>query len=174
MRTVALRVAALALLLLLALVAVISIRTMQRLPDTVVYFVVTEETHFRLEPSYRHSRTNDLAAALTRAVEALIAGPTASERQRGLSSAIPPDTRLLGLRLDGSTVHIDLSAEFASGGGTASMVGRLYQLLYTLTQPAVVEAVALSIEGERVEALGGEGLIVAQPWRRTAGGLPVW
>ena len=55
------------------------------------------------------------------------------------------------------------------------MLGRLNQLFYTLTQPTNVERVSLRIEGESVEALGGEGILVPQPWiepeERT---LPTW
>ena len=53
MRTVSLRVAALALLLLLALSAAISIRMAQSLPNSVIYFVRDVEDHFELARAYR-------------------------------------------------------------------------------------------------------------------------
>lgn len=175
MRTVVLRVAALALLLLLALVAVISIRTMSRLPDTVVYFVKTESDHFRLEPVYRINREADTEANLLKALEELIAGPTPSEQERTLTTAVPEDTRINSLELEGSRAIVDVSGEFAAGGGTAMMLGRLHQLFYTLTQPGSVEEVALTVDGVPVQMFGGEGLLVDYPWVRSEREqLPAW
>jgi len=175
MRTVVLRVVALALLLLLALVAVITVRTLRRLPDTVVYFVASDGTSFRLEPAYRKGGRGDAAARAEREVAALAAGPTPSESARGLSNAVPADTQVLDARLDGTTLTIDLSAAFERGGGSAMMVGRLNQLFYTLTRPEGVDSVVLEIEGRRVTVFAGEGIEVASPWRRAAfPDKPVW
>lgn len=175
MRTVVLRVAALALLLLLALVGVLTVRTVRHLPNTVVYFVASDATSFRLEPVYRRSRGGDAATRAEQAVATLAAGPTASEKARGLASAVPSGTRVLHARLDGSKLTIDLSTAFEQGGGSATMVGRLNQLFYTLTAPSDVASVALEIDGRPVTAFAGEGVMVPQPWRRAAfPDHPVW
>jgi germination protein M len=65
------------------------------------------------------------------AVRALLAGPTAAERRRGYSSAVPSGTRLLGLTVKRGLATVDLSNRFASGGGSTSMNWRLAQLVYT-------------------------------------------
>ena len=175
MRTVVLRVVALALLLLLALVAVITVRTLQRLPDTAVYFVTSDGTSFRLAPAYRKAGRGDAAARATRAVAALAAGPTPDEAARGLSSAVPADTQVLGAALSGGTLTIDLSPSFERGGGSAMMVGRLNQLFYTLTRPKDVDGVVLEVEGRRVTVFAGEGIEIPSPWRRADHhDLPVW
>lgn len=172
MRTVVLRVSALALLLLLALFAAIAIRTMQRLPDMTLYFVRDQGTTFTLTPVYRHMGRLSVKQRVASQVAALAAGPEAGER---LSSAVPAGTRLLDARLDGDVLTIDLSHEFEQGGGTASMIGRLNQLYYTVTQPAGVEAVRLLVEGEEVRVFSGEGLLLEQPWVRAAQpAQPVW
>lgn len=175
MRTVVLRVVALALLLLLALVAVLSARTLGRVPDTVLYFIASDGTSFHLEPVYRRGERGtpaDHAAAL---VAALAAGPTAAESARGLSSAVPGDTRVLGASVAGHTLTIDLSPSFEQGGGTAMMMGRLNQLFYTLTRPKDVGSVVLEVGGRRVSAFAGEGIMVPSPWRRAdAPDKPVW
>jgi len=174
-RTVVLRVAALALLLLLALVAVITVRTLQRLPDTVVYFIASDGTSFHLTQAYRRGGRGDAAARAERAVAALAAGPTPDEAARGLSSAVPADTQVRSAKLDGGILTIDLSAGFERGGGSAMMVGRLDQLFYTLTRPTDVKGVVLEIEGRRVTVFAGEGIEVASPWRRAAfPERPVW
>ena len=171
MRTIALRVAALALLLLLILVSAITIRTLNRLPNSIVYFVKSQETTFTLEGVRRRFDADTSEKRLEAALRALIEGVN----EAGLSSAFPPGTEVRGLELTGDTVTVDLSDEFTQGGGTASMLGRLNQLFYTLTQPTNVSSVSLLIEGESVEALGGEGILVPQPWTEPEERvLPTW
>ncbi|MEJ2357339.1 MAG: GerMN domain-containing protein [Deinococcales bacterium] len=176
MRTVVLRVVALALLLLLALVAVLTVRTLHRLPNTVVYFVTSDATSFHLAPVYRRGGGGGGAVARAeRQVAALAAGPTPGEAATGLSSAVPADTRVLGAQLHGTTLTIDLSAAFERGGGSASMMGRLDQLFYTLTRPDGIDAVSLEVEGQPVTAFAGEGILVTNPWRRADHPSdPVW
>ena len=171
MRTIALRVAALALLLLLILVSAITVRMLNRLPNSIVYFVKSQEATFTLEGVRRRFDADTPEERLEAALGALIEGTD----ETGLESAFPANAEVRGLELDGDTVTVDLSDEFTRGGGTASMLGRLNQLFYTLTQPTNVSRVSLLIEGESVEALGGEGIPVPQPWtapeERT---LPTW
>lgn len=183
MRTVVLRVAALALLLLLVLVATLTVRTLQRLPDVTLYLVRSDATSFTLEPVHRRLRTQGARregaaqpteATVWAALEALADGPSDEEAQRGLGSEVPPATRVYDVRLDDGVVTVDLSADFTAGGGTASMLGRLYQVHYTAAQPGVVEAVRLLVDGDPVVALGGEGVMVGQPWRPPERGLPRW
>lgn len=100
------------------------------------------------------------------AARELVRGPSDAERARGLSSTIPVGTQVLGLTIEGATAVVDLSAEFASGGGTASMMGRAAQVVFTLTQFPNVEAVEFRIEGESQVILGGEGIEIEGPQRR--------
>ena len=183
MRTVVLRVVALALLLLLALVAALTMRTLGQLPDVTIYLVRADGASFALEPVYRRMRAEARDAAASAhpseatvrvAVAALAAGPSEEEVARGLASEVPPDTRVLGVRVADGVVTIDLSRDFAEGGGTASMLGRLHQVLHTAVRPGGVEAVRILIEGPPLEVLGREGIMVDQPWRAPAAGLPRW
>ncbi len=166
-RAVALRVAALALLLLLAIVAVLTTRTLQRLPDATIYLVRYDDVSgFELEPVARRLGTDDGEAYARAAVAALTEGPTASEGARGLATSVPAGTRVLDASAGDGTLRVDLSSEVASGGGTASMRGRLEQLRWTLTRPSSIEAVELWMNGEPLRVLGGEGLMVEPSWRR--------
>lgn len=94
------------------------------------------------------------------AVEALLAGPEGIETDLGFASAIPAGTELLGLETTGGVSTVDLSAGFESGGGSASMLGRVAQVVYTLTQFDGVDAVRFQLDGRPVESIGGEGVIV--------------
>ncbi|HLV12414.1 MAG TPA: GerMN domain-containing protein [Trueperaceae bacterium] len=166
MRTVVLRVVALALLLLLALVGVITARTLSRMPDTLVYLTRDTGRTFTLEAVPRVARSGGLEDRVRAQVAALTAGPTPEEERDGLGTTVPEGTRVLGVRLDDGVLTVDLSREFTAGGGTASMVGRLNQLYYTLTQPADVAAVSVTVEGRPLTVLGGEGIIVDPVWVR--------
>lgn len=174
-RTMVLRVASLALLLLLVLVGVLAIRWSLRLPDMAIYLVRSGEAGFSLELVHRRSGADGLEERIGRMVEALAAGPTAAEEAGGLGTMLPRGTRVLSARLERGLLTVDLSAEAMAGGGSASMIGRLAQLSYTLTQPRQVEALALEVEGRPASLWGGEGVIAGWPWRRPAGqGLPSW
>lgn len=175
MRIWAIRVAALAILLLLALLAALGSRTLSRLPDTVVYFVASSDDVFTLERSYRSTVRGAPEAHIRAAIQKLVEGPTAAERNRGLATALPPDLRVLDVQVEESVAFVDLSREMQSGGGSALMRGRLEQLFYTVTQPSGIEGVALSVEGRPLDVLGGEGILVERPWYRDDHpGLPVW
>lgn len=172
MRTVVLRVAALALLLLLALFSVIAIRTMQRLPDTAVYFALDQGASFTLKAVHEKAGRMEPAERAKWQVARLALGPPSGSE---LTTTVPSGTRVLNASFSNGLLSVNLSREFEEGGGSAMMLGRLNQLYYTLTQPKDVEAVALLIEGEPVRLFGGEGIIVQQPWwRPEERALPVW
>lgn len=101
-------------------------------------------------------------AVLTAALQQLLAGPTTAETasQPAVRSAIPAGTTLLGATVQDGVATVDLSGEFEAGGGTASMFGRLAQVVYTATQFPTVRAVDLHIDGQDRESLGGEGILL--------------
>jgi spore germination protein GerM len=175
LRISTLRLVTIALLILLALATFFSLRTLRRLPNVVVYFVKSEETSFTLEPAYRRESIGGLEQQLTSAVKSLIAGPTGSEQQRGLTSAIPAATKLLGLSVEGNQVTANLSSEFETGGGMSGIQGRLEQVFYTLTQPKDIDKVRLQIDGKPVTVFSGEGIMIENPWtRQDRDTLPRW
>jgi germination protein M len=97
------------------------------------------------------------------AVQALLKGPSAADKAAGVTSAIPDGTTYLGLDIADGVATIDLSKEYASGGGSASMAMRLAQMVFTLTQFPTIETVTFQLDGEAVTVFGGEGLILDHP-----------
>ena len=97
------------------------------------------------------------------AMKALLEGPTAAEKDAGMSSAIPAGTTFLGLQIKDGIATVDLSVEYGSGGGSLSMFTRLAQVVFTLTQFPTVEGVRFKLDGELIDMLGGEGIIVDEP-----------
>lgn len=102
----------------------------------------------------------------TAAMQQLLLGPTLAEQEYGLSSAIPVGAELLGLTISDGTARVDLSEEFAGGGGTLSMSMRLAQVTFTLTQFPSVQRVVLLMNGTEVTTFSGEGLILDHPMVR--------
>lgn len=99
---------------------------------------------------------------LETAFETLLAGP---ENPR-YTTTIPKGTKLLGIKTDKEGIHINLSQEFVSGGGSASMSSRLAQVIYTATSLDEDASVWVNVEGKPLKNLGEEGIIVSQPMTR--------
>lgn len=139
-----------------------------RTRPALVYFVRwdPQTNSGQLVAALRWVRGRTRADWVAGAVRELLAGPTEEEQAQGYSTEIPRGTRLLGVRVQGKTAYLDLSREFEAGGGSASMLARLYQVVYTATHFPGVEEVRVEIEGRVRESLGGEGVLVDVPVRR--------
>lgn len=107
--------------------------------------------------------TKSLATA---AVNALLAGPTTAETGRSITTAVPDGSQLLGLSIANGIATVDLSAEFESGGGSASVLTRLGQMVYTLTQFPTVKSVVFQIEGVTSKTFSSEGVVLDGPVAR--------
>ena len=78
----------------------------------------------------------------------LVAGPTESELSLPLSSALPAELEVLSTRSVGSVLYVDLSSAIAelSGSGLTLAVA---QIVFTATDIAGVDAVQLTVDGQR-------------------------
>lgn len=166
-RTATLRVAALTLLLMLILTGTLTSRTLNRTPNTLLYFVTSEGELSTLESRTRHLPLSDPETQLGRTLGALLAGPSSAETASGLRSALPPDLQVLGLRLEGGTLYLNLSRGVTEGGA--------HQLRYTLTQPSYVQSLQLSVAGEPLLGPGDENTLTDHLWQRSQHAeLPRW
>jgi hypothetical protein len=77
-------------------------------------------------------------------------------------SEIPAGTELLGVTVRNNVVTVDLSEKFSSGGGAASMLGRVEEVRKTVQRLHQNYKLKLAINGKLVPYLGGEGLEVNQ------------
>jgi Sporulation and spore germination len=93
-------------------------------------------------------------------VQAVLRGPTASERHDGLISTIPPGSQLRTVTVRGSTAIVDFSGRppnnvYASG-----------QLVYSLTELPGTESVALRFDGKPCCAYRMDGSVIVRETRR--------
>ncbi|OIP67126.1 MAG: hypothetical protein AUK43_20615 [Oscillatoriales cyanobacterium CG2_30_40_61] len=106
---------------------------------------------------------NDPTVFLNIALDQLLAGASDPNQL----SEIPKGTKLLNLTTNNDDIYVDLSPEFTQGGGSASMIGRLGQIVYTSTTLNPNGKVWLSVGGKPLTLLGGEGLEIPQPITRS-------
>ena len=130
-----------------------------------LYWLSAEDDAVALNPAMIElpadaSSTDTLEVAFSN----LMSGPDGE----GVATGIPEQTELLALKIENDGIHVDLSEDFTFGGGSASMIGRLAQVVYTATTLEPDASVWISVEGEPLEVLGGEGLLVRQPMTRDA------
>ena len=130
-----------------------------------IYRLEIVDNRIQLAPKTIHTAATSPQIALTEAFDellnqSLIVDPT---------TTIPLRTRLLNLRISDDGIHVDLSQDFAQGGGSSSMIYRVAQVLYTATSIDAQSPVFLSIEGKPLNddyPLGGEGLLLEYPLTR--------
>ena len=136
-------------------------------PATVtVYFVRDDGTAGIVVPVTRTVRARGTAPLAAAALRGMLAGPTDAERASGLTTAIPQGTSLRRVALERGVVIADFSRSVESGGGSASMLGRFWQIVYTATQFPDAPRVRILIDGQQRESMGGEGVLIDRPIAR--------
>lgn len=127
-----------------------------------VYWLKPTDTSFDLVPQPIQIAATQPNQALEQAFQALLAGPTEGTD----STTIPQGTQLLGVKMENDEVHVNLSDNFTQGGGSASMIGRVGQVVYTATTLDPNAKVYIEVDGQQLDILGGEGLELEQPLTR--------
>ncbi|MGF1567218.1 MAG: GerMN domain-containing protein [Nodosilinea sp.] len=130
-----------------------------------IYWLKDEGTGFVLIPeAISVASTADASAQVTAAFEALLS--KSGDPEQNAFTTIPEQTKLLEASVAADGVHVDLSGDFQAGGGSAAMMGRLGQVIYTATAFDPAAPVWISVDGKPLTLLGGEGLEVSQPMTR--------
>ena len=86
-------------------------------------------------------------SSLEAALRAVLAGPTASEKKRELTTQIPASTPLRSVRVVGGVATIDLGEKFAAGTNVESLSARVAQIVLTATRYPNVRSVKLLVKG---------------------------
>jgi spore germination protein GerM len=118
-------------------------------------------------------RTEPFTPAVgTRALEALLDGPTQAERAADLGTTINAGTTLRGLTIEDDVATVDLDATFVDQETPAIAVGSLAQIVYTLTQFDRIQGVVFQVDGSPLTNFGGYEIDGAQRRTNFADQLP--
>jgi spore germination protein GerM len=128
-----------------------------------IYWIKPVGTKLELVSDSVKVNTQQPKQALETAFQTLLAGP--ADQDQG-STTIPQGTKLLGLEVNGNIVHVNLSHDFITGGGSTSMMGRIGQVVYTATTLRPRSKVYIEVNGKQLDVLGGEGVELQQPLTR--------
>ncbi len=160
-----------AVLVIVALTAYFVLRPHNPIPDTIsVYYTkaadgtseVSWPVSMRPMQSGESVAEHTHNAALYAAVQA-IAGPPADVQ----AVRFPPGTRVVSVALDGTTAIVNLSGDVKNqGGGTFGENGEFKALVFTLTAIPGIDAVAVLVDGQRLDSLPGGHLELDQPLHR--------
>ena len=127
-----------------------------------IYLLKDTGRNLELVPLPIEVDTDQPNTVLTTAFNSLLTGIDGGTA----SSTIPEGTKLRSVKILDDGIHVDLSTEFTTGGGSASMTGRLAQIMYTATTLQPQAKVWIDVEGKPLEILGGEGLEIERPMTR--------
>ncbi len=127
-----------------------------------IYWLRSQKNHLDLVPQPFQVAATQPNQVLEAAFKTLLAGPSEGTD----STTIPQGTQLLGLKAENNDVHVNLSENFTTGGGSTSMMGRVGQVVYTATSLNPQAKVYIEVNGKPLEVLGGEGVELEQPLTR--------
>lgn len=130
-----------------------------------IYQLEIVDNRIRLIPKPIHTTATSPQVVLKQTINKLFSDFSVIDP----TTTIPRGTRLLDLQLNDKGILLNLSHEFAKGGGSSSMIYRVGQVLFTATSIDPQASVYLSIEGKPLDEnypLGGEGLLLDYPLTR--------
>lgn len=128
--------------------------------DTRLFLLGTPQTGVR---TLLRVVTRDVSPTPFSAMDALLAGPTASEQGLRLRSAIPEGTALRSAAfVSPGTVAVDLSAELFDATGD-ELIDAMAQIVFTVSALERVSRVQVLVDGEAKQLPRGDGQLVAGP-----------
>lgn len=100
-------------------------------------------------------------------IQSLLAGPTETEKKRGLISVIPPNSRLLSATVKDGIAYLNFNDAFQFNTyGVEGYTAQLKQIVWTATEFTTVQGIQILIEGKSPVYLGGEGIRIDKPLTR--------
>jgi spore germination protein GerM len=99
------------------------------------------------------------------AIRSLLRGPTPDESVAGITTAVPPSTRMLSLDVSDGVATVDLSAEFGTSNGDNQVVA-VAQIVFTVTASPYVRAALFSVDGRPIQVPDDTGSLSSVPRSR--------
>jgi germination protein M len=140
-------------------------KTIHSLKSNIYFSKVTGDEKIKIVSVKRNINYSD--APLTETLKILFNGPTSSEKSSDILSNIPPNTRLLSVKVKDDTAYINLSVEFEFNPyGKEAAYAQVKQIVYTTTEFSNIKYVQFLIDGKIKTYLGGEGIVIDKPLTR--------
>jgi hypothetical protein len=134
--------------------------------DRSIYFIRETSGGSELLPIKANRKLALSDSPLLDSLNALLAGPTSDEKNRGFINFIPQGTRIISALVRGDTAYINFNEEFQYNTfGREGYTAQIKQIVWTATEFSTVHDVQILIEGNRVDFLG-EGIMIGSPLKR--------
>ena len=135
--------------------------------NTSLYFVKISEDGASVQPVSVQRTVEYKDSPITRTIESLLAGPTSSERQKGITTFIPKDTRLLSARISSGHLTLNFNDRFEENyTGREAIMLELAQVLFTAFTFDQVNRLTILIDGETKRYITGEGIPLKDSYTR--------
>ncbi len=121
----------------------------------------TEKTS--LQPVFRKVKAG---TPVKSALRELIEGPSTSEKNRGLLTAVPRNLKIYSVSITNSTAIIDFNSAIEYGASGSILLNRIDQIIYTATQFENVDSIIIKVNGKLRRFLGSDGIAVSGPLHR--------
>ena len=100
-------------------------------------------------------------------LEQLIKGPTPYEQGKGYITAVPSHLKIRNIDIKGKTAEIDFNGVIEEGAAGDILLKRIQQIVNTATQFDNIDSIIIKINGQRRKTIGGDGLSIGGPLRRS-------
>jgi spore germination protein GerM len=135
--------------------------------NTTLYFVKISEDGASVQPVSVQRTIEYKDSPITRTIESLLSGPTSSERQKGITSFIPKDTKLLSARISSGHLTLNFNDRFEQNyTGREAIMLELAQVLFTAFTFDQVNRLTILINGETKRYITGEGIPLKDSYTR--------
>jgi len=108
------------------------------------------------------SREVPVPASLAALLAALLAGPTAAEASSGITTALPPQVKIISTSETGGVATLNLNSAFGQINGSAETQA-VAQLVLTASTEPTVSSVLFEIEGSPISVPTAGGVVSAAP-----------
>lgn len=127
-------------------------------PTARVYFIAGEV----LTEAFRILKDGPERSILQQLLNELTAGPSSSDRRRGLSTALPPATRITVTGVENSLATIDLTVDQPPPAQTTAIA----QIVLTATSLAEITGLRVTVNGEPINPPLVDGAQTDRPLTR--------
>jgi spore germination protein GerM len=134
--------------------------------DRSIYFMQATSSGSDLTPIKVNRKLAVSDSPLLDSLNALLAGPTTAEKNRGLINCIPSGSKVIRVQVIEKTAYINFNEDFQYNTlGREGFTAQIKQIVWTATEFSTVDDVQILIEGNRVDFIG-EGIMIGSPLRR--------